>query len=109
MIAQGPSPPKSDPHLPQRTELLRVMTRRFIGWRAGMLSTATAALRGRDEPIARVGLQNLSFEILGPKRLFDETGNACVLGLNDLVYRRIGSHHDERQISVLFICTYIQK
>ena len=46
--------------------------------------------------IVRVSLQNLGLELVGTKRLFDETGNARLLSLNDLLYRRIGSHHDER-------------
>ena len=47
-------------------------------------------------PIGRVGLQNLGLEFLSTKWLVDKTSNARFLGLNDPLYRGIGSHHDER-------------
>src|SRR5580700_6723133 len=48
----------------------------------------------------RVGLQNLGLEFVGTERLFDKTCNARLPGLNDLLYRGIGGHHDEGQIRV---------
>jgi hypothetical protein len=57
--------------------------------------------------IVRVGLRNLGLEFVGTKRLFDETGNARLLGLNDLLYRGIGGHHDEGQIRVVLVCADI--
>jgi hypothetical protein len=62
----------------------------------------TKVLRGSRETIGRTGLQNLGLQFLSTKRLLDEKSNASVFGLNNLFYRRIGSHHDEGQIRVLF-------
>jgi hypothetical protein len=60
-------------------------------------------LRNSGGPFVRVDLQNLGLEFRGAKRLVDKTGNACVSGLYDLLYRWVGSHEDEGQIRELFV------
>jgi hypothetical protein len=66
-------------------------------------------LRVSEELIVRAGLGNLGLELRSTKWLLDKTGDASVLGLDNLFYRGIGSHHDEGQFRVCLVCAYILK
>jgi hypothetical protein len=56
--------------------------------------------------LSRIDLQNLPSKLFDTKRLADIAGNAGALRFDDFLYRRIGTHHDERQIRVIFVSPY---
>jgi hypothetical protein len=89
--------------------LVRIQLKRRSRNREKLFALSGYAIADGRRSISVVDLQNLGLQSLGTKRLDDIAANPQIPGLNNFVYRGIGSHHDEGQVSAPFVCAYPPK